>query len=119
MPAAHALAGGMRSLHADVVVLDTLLADDLTFHSPIGTCSIKAEFVERVHSCFLKYDSVTADEPLIRLHGDAAIVTGQADIQFSGAGTAKIRGLYYAAVYGWDRTALAHARLAVHCTCRR
>jgi uncharacterized protein DUF4440 len=50
-------------VHADVVALDTLLADDLTFHSPIGTTSTKAEFVERVRSGFLKYESVTADEP--------------------------------------------------------
>jgi Domain of unknown function (DUF4440) len=89
-------------LHADTwVVLDTLLADDLTFHGPSGTTSTKAEFVERVRSGFLKYDSVTADEPLIRLHRDAAIVTGRADIKFRAQGQPRSEGLYYTAVYGW------------------
>ena len=88
-------------LQADVVVLDTLLADDLTFHSPIGTTSTKAEFVERVRSGFLKYDSVTADEPLIRIHGESAIVTGRADIQFRTQEQPRSEGLYYTAVYGW------------------
>ena len=88
-------------LQADVVVLESLLANDLTFHSPIGTTSTKAEFVERVRSGFLKYNSVAAEEPLIRLHGDTAIVTGRADIQFRAQGQPRSEGLYYTAVYGW------------------
>ena len=88
-------------LHAEVATLNTLLADDLTFHSPIGTASTKAEFIERVRSGFLQYDSVTAEEPLIRLHGDAAIVTGRADLQFRAQGQPRSEALYYTAVYGW------------------
>jgi hypothetical protein len=81
-------------LQADVVVLESLLANDLTFHSPIGTTSTKAEFVERVRSGFLKYNSVAAEEPLIRLHGDTAIVTGRANIQFRAQGQPRSEGLY-------------------------
>jgi ketosteroid isomerase-like protein len=88
-------------LHADAVALDTLLADNLTFHSPIGTVATKAEFVERVRSGWLEYNSVTADDPLIRLCGDAAIVTGRADIQYRAQGQPRSEGLYYTAVYGW------------------
>jgi len=64
----------------------------------------KPEFVERVHSGFLKYETVTADDPLIRLHGHAAVTIHRdrpSRHPVSGARTAKIRGLYYTAVYGW------------------
>jgi uncharacterized protein DUF4440 len=84
-----------------VVGLDTLLADDLTFHSPIGTTPTKAEFVDRLRSGWLEYNAVTAEEPLIRLRSDTAIVTGRADLQYRAQGQPRSEGLYYTAVYGW------------------
>lgn len=88
-------------LDENVVVLETLLADDLTFHSPYGTASTKAEFLENLRSGRLEYDSITAAEPLTRLHGESAIVTGQADIQFRFESRPWFEKLYYTAVYGW------------------
>jgi uncharacterized protein DUF4440 len=81
-------------LQADTAALDTLLSDDLTFHSPIGTAATKGDFVDRVRSGWLAYDSVTADDPVIRLRGEAAIVTGRADIHYRAQGQARTEGLY-------------------------
>lgn len=92
---------GDALLAADAAALDTLLADDLTFHSPYETTSTKATFRENLRSGRLRYDSITDNEPLIRLHGHAAIVTGRADIQFQWQGNPNLERLYYTAVYGW------------------
>lgn len=85
----------------DVTALDTLLADDLTFHSPSGYARTKAHFLENLRSGRLAYDSITAEEPSIRVHGASAIVTGKADILFQSQGQPRTEGLYYTAVYGW------------------
>src|SRR5215510_9894050 len=88
-------------LREDVAVLDTLLADDLTFHGPSGGVTTKAKYLERLRSGRLAYDSISAAEPLIRVHGATAIVTGRADILLQSEGLPKTEGLYYTAVYAW------------------
>ena len=88
-------------LDADVAVLDTLLADDLTFHGPSGGTTTKATYLDRLRSGRLAYDSITAAEPLVRVHGVTAIVTGRADILLQSEGQPRTEGLYYTAVYGW------------------
>jgi len=88
-------------LDEDVTALDTLLADDLTFHGPSGGTMTKAAYLDRLRSGRLAYDSIVAAEPLVRLHGVTAIVTGRADIHFQSEGQPKTEGLYYTAVYGW------------------
>jgi len=93
-------------LSGDAAALDALLADDLTFHSPYGTASAKATFVGNLRTGRLGYDAITDDAPLIRMYGQAAIVTGRADIDFRWEGNPKREALYYTAVYamadaGW------------------
>ena len=85
----------------DVVALDTLLGDDLTLHDPFGGVGTKAGDLENLRSGKLKYHSITDEEPLIRLHGDTAIVTGPADIQFEWEGQPALVKVNYTAVYGW------------------
>ena len=88
-------------LHEDVAVLDALLVDDLTFHGPSGGVTTKAKYLDALRSGRLAYDSITAEEPLIRVHGATAIVTGRADILLQSEGQPITEGLYYTAVYGW------------------
>ena len=45
-------------LAADTAALDTLLADDLTFHSPYGTAETKAAFLGNLRSGRLGYDAI-------------------------------------------------------------
>jgi ketosteroid isomerase-like protein len=88
-------------LAGDAEMLDALLAEDLTFHSPYGTAETKAGFLGNLRSGRLKYDSIKDEEPLIRMHGQTAIVTGRVDIQFQWEDQPVLERLYYTAVYGW------------------
>jgi ketosteroid isomerase-like protein len=85
----------------DTDTLERLLADDWTFYHPYGGFGGKADYIEAIRSRQLRYHSTNAEEPLIRLYGQTAIVTGQVDIWFSGEGEPELERLYYTAVYGW------------------
>jgi len=89
-------------LDGDVPALEALLADDLTFHSPGGTVGTKARMLENRRSGQLAYNSITAAEPVIRVHGAAAIVTGRVDILYQWQGQPRTEGLHYTAVYTWN-----------------
>ena len=86
---------------ADAAAIDTLLADDVTFHTPFGTARTKAEEVEALRSGQLSYTSIKDEEPLIRLYGQTGIVTGRADIEYQAGGQVGLARVYYTAVYGW------------------
>jgi ketosteroid isomerase-like protein len=88
-------------LAADAAAIDTLLADDVTFHTPFGTARSKAEEVEALRSGQLSYTSIKDEEPGIRLHGQTGIVTGRADIEYQAEGQVGLARVYYTAVYGW------------------
>ena len=61
----------------------------------------KAKYRESLRSGWPAHDSIIAEQPLIRVHGAIAIVTGRADILLQSEGRPKTEGLYYTAVYGW------------------
>jgi hypothetical protein len=86
---------------ADVPMLDTLLADDLTFHSPFGTVAPKTGILENLRSGRIKYDTIKDVDPVIRLHGQTAILTGRADIHYQWESQPMFERLIYTAVYGW------------------
>lgn len=86
---------------ADLVELDTLLPDDFFYYNPYGSSSTKAEMLERLRSGQVKYNSFTDDQPLIRMHGQTAIVTGRVDFAFQWKGEPVLAPVYYTAVYGW------------------
>ena len=88
-------------LAGDAAVLDTLLADDLTFHNPFGSTETKADFIGHIRAGRLKYDYIKDEVPLIRIHGQTGIVTGRVDIEYQWEGRPSPEGLYYTAVYGW------------------
>ncbi len=88
-------------LAADAAALATLLADDLTLHTPFGTTQTKAGEVEAIRSGQVSYTSIKDEEPVIRLHGQTGIVTGRADIEYQAGGQAGQARVYYTAVYGW------------------
>lgn len=60
--------------HADVPVLDELLADDLVFTNHQGLVVTKQEDLAVHQSGLLKLDSIAASERSIRLLGQAAVV---------------------------------------------
>ncbi len=86
---------------ADEAALDTLLPDDWFYYGPSGGSTTKAELLERLRSGLLKYDAITDPSPLIRLHGQTAIVTGPVYLDIHSDGQPMHGGLNYTAVYGW------------------
>ena len=88
-------------LDGDADALESLLADDMTFHTPFGTTQTKAGEVEALRSGQVDYTSVKDEEPVIRLYGQTGIVTGRADIEWQAGGEAGQALVYYTAVYGF------------------
>jgi len=87
-------------LAGDADAVETLLADDMTLHTPFGTTQTKAGEVEAIRSGQVSYTSIKDEEPVMRLHGQTGIVTGRADIEFQAGGQAGQARVYYTAVYG-------------------
>ncbi len=101
---------------ADLVELDSLLPDGWFYYGPDGVATTKTELLERLRSGRMKYEVIKDETPLIRLHGQTAIVTGPVDIDFQYDGQPGHRSLIYTAVYGW--TAPRWRLLAYHSTDR-
>ena len=88
-------------LAGDAAALETLLADDMTLHTPFGTTQTKAGEVESLRLGQVSYTSIKDEESVIRLHGQTGIVTSGADIAYQAGGQAGLVQVYYTAVYGW------------------
>lgn len=93
-------------LRENVAALDTLLADDMTFHDPGGGQGAKSGYLAVLRSGQLKYDSVAAEPATVRLRGSVALVTGRVDVRYRWEEDSRLEKLTYTAVYeragrGW------------------
>ena len=70
----------------DLAALGDLLADDLTYTHSQGVVNTKAQMLASLESGALRYRSVTTDDVLIRVYGDAAVVTGAAVLAVTAGG---------------------------------
>lgn len=61
----------------DVAFLEKTLTDDFIGIGPLGFMLSKQEWIERLQSGDLKYQSLTLDEVRVRVYNDAAILTGR------------------------------------------
>lgn len=61
----------------DTAALDKIYADDYEFVAPDGQIQTKAQRLDSMRSGELKMESITFDDPHIRLYGDAAVVTAK------------------------------------------
>ena len=71
---------------ADVAALGALMTDDLTWTHSNANVEPKAVFLEAIRSGKYKYKSMTFDDRRVRLHGDAAIVSGTCRVQVTSDG---------------------------------
>jgi hypothetical protein len=72
----------LRSLvDADLVAARRLHAEDFQLITPVGAALSKAEYLEVIESRQLIYRAWEADEIIVRLHGDAAMIRYK-DIRF-------------------------------------
>lgn len=65
------------TLQMDMPVLEQVLADDYFFSNSRGEMITKNEFLTMLRAGVVKYESLDLDEALIRVYGNAAIVTGR------------------------------------------
>lgn len=72
----------------DTATIERIYADDFTFTSPFGNVSTKAQLIAAIKSGELKYESLTQDDVNVRVYGDAAVVTGRANVKLQNRGEA-------------------------------
>jgi hypothetical protein len=95
--AAHA--SWFAGILGDRVVLNEVLAQDVTLRFPSGTEMPRSRFLSLLESGELAYDSAQHQETKIRLYGDTGIVTGRSTLRYRYQGKADSERLAYTAVY--------------------
>ena len=83
----------------DYSALDRLLANDLVYTHSTGKVETKQQFIERIQSGGLRYRSIDDPEPLLRVYGDTAVVTGRAKAGVTMDGLDRDLDAMYTAVY--------------------
>jgi ketosteroid isomerase-like protein len=68
-------------VNSDVPQLEKLLADDLTYTHSTGIRESKSEFLHRIQSGELKYDSMQHENVSVRLYGDTEVLTGTSRVK--------------------------------------
>jgi ketosteroid isomerase-like protein len=68
-------------VRGDFAALDDILSDDLSYTHATGVHETKAEFVAKLKSGQLKYESLTPEDTLVRVYGTTGVVTGVARVK--------------------------------------
>ncbi len=87
------------TIKADVAALGALMTDDLTYTHSSGVTETKAEFLDGVKNGKYLYRSIESKDRRVRLHGDAAIVSGTAHIVIEPGGKRTDIDLYFSELY--------------------
>lgn len=70
----------------DIVVLRSLLEDDLTYSHTTGFTETKSGFLSTVESRRVDYVSARPREVAVRIYGDTAVITGLLDLDLEVGG---------------------------------
>jgi len=87
------------TIRADVAALAPLMTDDLTYTHSSGLTETKAEFLEGLRNGKYLYRSIESKDRRVRLHGDAAIVSGTAHVVIEPGGKRTELDLYFSELY--------------------
>jgi len=68
-------------VRGDIAALDDILSDDLSYTHATGVHETKAEFIAKLKSGQLKYESLTPEDMLVRVYGTTGVVTGVARVK--------------------------------------
>jgi len=93
-------------LAADMGALEPLVHEDLIYTHSSGVVDGKASWLESMRSGRTRYKSVKRSDEKVRVHGDAALVTGRATLEVEIGGQPKTLQLRYLNVWlksggGW------------------
>lgn len=69
------------SLHRDADFPLRTLADDYVAITPLGQVTTKQDAISARRSGQLRYESMNITDMVVRLYGDAAVVTARADVK--------------------------------------
>jgi len=79
--------GREATLENDIEAHDRLLADNWVNINPDGSITTKAKLMEFLKDGSFKIISIDNDEVMVRVYGDAAVVTGRSTTQRAGQGS--------------------------------
>jgi ketosteroid isomerase-like protein len=91
---------------ADMGALDALVHEDLVYTHSSGVVDGKASWLESMRSGRTRYKNVKRADEKVRVHGDAALVTGRATLEVEIGGQPRTLQLRYLNVWlrsggGW------------------
>ena len=87
------------TVDADVKVLEEMLADDLRYTHANGSVEGKYQFIASLESGNLDYQAIATRDVSARVVGDAAVITGIADLRLVVRGAPTKAALLYTAAY--------------------
>lgn len=95
---------------ADVATLEKLLADSLVYTHSYGGSDSKASYLAGIRAKKWIYRKIERPKEEIQLHGDAAVITGQAKIELLSEGKPKTLNSAFTNVWvkgakGWQMVA--------------
>lgn len=87
------------TISADLSALGAMMTDDLTYTHSSGVTETKAEFLEALHSGKYVYRKIDAGQRRIRVHGEAAVVSGPCHLVIEPGGKRSELDLYFSELY--------------------
>jgi ketosteroid isomerase-like protein len=87
------------TIAGDLAALGTMMTADLTYTHSSGVEEAKAEFLEGLKSGKYVYREITPRDRRVRVHGDAAIVSGPVHIVIEPGGKRTELELYFTELY--------------------
>lgn len=87
------------TIAADVAALGAMMTEDLTYTHSNAATETKAEFLAGLKSGKYLYREITPKDRKVRVHGDAAIVSGPAHVVIEPGGQRTEIDLYFTELY--------------------
>ena len=96
--------GREATLKNDIAANDRLLADNWMNINPDGSITTKAKLMELLKDGSFKIMSIENDEVMVRVYGDAAVVTGRSTTKRAGQGSEVVaRQVRFSRVYAMSK----------------
>jgi len=89
-------------IQVDTEALDRLLANELVYTHTTGRVDSKQAFIDSLTSGNISYDAIKANDSVVRIYGDVAVVNGGAEFEVSGGGQQFAFPIRYTEVYNWQ-----------------
>ena len=83
----------------DFNALERLMSDDVVYVHSDAVVETKQEFIQKIHRGEMRYRAIDAPDPVIRIYGDTAVITGQGKFSVTRGGADREIDARYTAVY--------------------